>query len=589
MNMPQWRADYPRPQFVRKDWLNLNGAWEFEFDDGDVGERERWYDAPKPLSRSIQVPFCFQSPLSGIGIHDFHDIVWYRKRVELPPDFAGKRVLLHFGAVDYFAKVWVNGQLAALHEGGHTPFWADVTEQLRAGGLPNDIVVRAQDYSRDVRLPRGKQYWLEKPVSVFYSRTTGIWQTVWMEPVAETRIGNVRFTPDIDANEIRIQTVVHGYSTAKDRLKLKLSVSLEGQAVAEDILEIREAVTARRIWLTDYNDMGKGRWWSPENPVLYDIEMTLWADDVLLDRVNSYFGMRKISVEDGRVYLNNRPYYMKLVLDQGYYPDGILTPPNGEAVRRDAELAKAMGFNGVRKHQKIEDPRYAYWCDRIGLLLWGEMPNAYAYSEEYVRRMAKEWQEALERDYNHPCIVVWVPLNESWGVPGIMTDQAQQHHALSMYHLTKSLDPTRLVVSNDGWEHVRSDICTIHDYDSSGETLGARYGSKDCVKARPCNRPVYVPGYAYDGEPIQVSEFGGIRYSPNSTDGWGYSEAHSEEQFLKRYMELTHALLRAPALQGYCYTQLADVQQEKNGLLTEDRQPKAPLSSIRSINQGLMP
>lgn len=588
MKAEQPRADYPRPQFVRQDWLNLNGEWEFAFDDDNEGEWSGWHEAGRTFGGRIVVPFCYQSRLSGIGTNDFHDIVWYRKRAELPDVFAGKRVLLHFGAVDYEAKVWINGKLAACHEGGHTPFSADVTELLRRDGQPEEIVVRARDYGRDVRLPRGKQYWLEKPTSIFYTRTTGIWQTVWMEPVSDIRIGKVRFTPDIDANEIRIESRVC-IGSGGGALRLRMAVSLQGEPIAKDVVEVRDAVTARRIWLHDYNDMGRGRWWSPSNPVLYDIELTLWRDGELLDRVESYFGMRKISVVDGRVYLNNRPYYMKLVLDQGYYPDGLMTPPSDEAIRRDVELTKSMGYNGARKHQKIEDPRYAYWCDKLGLLVWAEMPNAYAYSEEYVRRIASEWQEAVDRDYNHPSIAVWVPINESWGVPGIMADPAQRHHVLAMFHQTKSLDRTRLVVGNDGWEHVVSDICTIHDYDASGESLAARYRTKDCVLEQPCGRPIFAPGFAYGGEPIHVSEFGGIRFNRSGEEGWGYSAARDEKDYLERLAEVTHALLRAPALQGYCYTQLTDVEQERNGLLTADRVPKAPVELVKAINEGRIP
>ncbi|MDF2962959.1 MAG: glycoside hydrolase family 2 [Paenibacillus sp.] len=580
------RAEYPRPQFVRDNWLNLNGEWEFAYDDNNEGERDRWY-AGGALERRIQVPFCYQSELSGIGETEFHDIVWYRKEVTLPKEFDGKTVLLHFGAVDYEASVWVNGKLVATHFGGHTPFSADVTNALQNGA--NTIVVRAQDYSKDVTLPRGKQYWEEKSRGIFYTRTTGIWQTVWMEPVDKVYLAKTKLTPDIDRNEIHVRAFVNG-PVSQANAVLKTVISFGGETVAEDMISLRLAEEARSIKLHDFNDHSLGRWWTPAKPNLYDIEFILTVDGKETDRVKSYFGMRKISVVDGKLCLNNRPYYMKLVLDQGYFPDGLLTPPSDDAIRRDVELTKEMGFNGARKHQKIEDPRYLYWCDKLGLLVWGEMANAYAYSEQYVARVTNEWMEAIDRDYNHPSIVAWVPINESWGVPNILVDQLQQFHALSMYYLTKSLDPTRPVISNDGWEHVKSDLCTIHDYESREEVLTERYSTADnAVGAQPARRWIYVPGYKYENEPILVSEFGGISFRKSDWEGWGYSAASNDEDFINRLAAVVHPLLKTPVVQGFCYTQLTDVEQEINGLLTYDRKPKVPLEWIKQINEGKKP
>ncbi|WP_409342059.1 glycoside hydrolase family 2 protein [Paenibacillus sp. MBLB4367] len=580
------RNDYPRPQFVRDSWLNLNGEWEFEFDDDDDGERERWYEG-RTLGRTIVVPFCYQSKLSGIGETDFHDIVWYRKKVTLPAEFDGKRTILHFGAVDYEAKVWVNGRLAASHEGGHTPFAADVTDALQAGS--NTIVVRAQDYSKDLTLPRGKQYWKEKSASIFYTRTTGIWQTVWMEPVSDIHLGKLRLTPDIDNNEIAVQSSLSG-AIGQNDVRLTVTVSFKGEIVAEDEIRVRGTEAYRSIRLDDRHDLAARRFWTPANPNLYDAEFTLLVNGQTVDQVQSYFGMRKISVDNGNICLNNRPYRMKMVLDQGYFPDGILTPPSDEAIRRDVELTKEMGFNGARKHQKVEDPRYLYWCDKLGLLLWGEMANAYHYSPRYVRRITQEWQEVVERDYNHPCVVAWVPLNESWGVPNILNDKQQQQHALSLYYLTKSLDPMRPVISNDGWEHVKSDICTIHDYAWQKEVLEQRYSTAhNAVTSLPANTWIYAHGFAYAGEPIHVSEFGGISFRKSDWEGWGYSSAKDDKDFVERLAAVVHPLLASPVVQGFCYTQLTDVEQEINGLLTYDRQPKVPLEWIRAINEGKTP
>ncbi|MEK3731205.1 sugar-binding domain-containing protein [Paenibacillus sp. FSL M8-0334] len=580
------RAEYPRPQFVRKAWQCLNGEWEFQFDDAGVGEKEYWYQTEKrvPFSHKINVPFAFQSKLSGIGDPSFHDVVWYRRSFEVPADWKNKRIILHFGAVDYIAKVWVNGQLAAVHEGGHTPFQADITSLLREDG--NTVVVRAEDFSRDVTLPRGKQYWREKSESIFYTRTTGIWQSVWLEPVSPAHLRKVMITPDIDRNEIRIRTFVEGYPASGD-LKVQVTVTFGNDRIAEDQYSLRSSEQLRAIGLGDFTDHGQGRLWSPEHPNLYDVEFRLIQGGEVVDEVRSYFGMRKVSIEDGKLCLNNRPYFQRLVLDQGYFPEGILTAPTDEALKRDVELTKEMGFNGVRKHQKTEDPRFLYWCDRLGLLVWGEAANAYEYSEEYVRRFTREWQEIVERDYNHPSIVTWVPLNESWGVPNVQIDVRQQQHGLAMYHLTKSLDDTRPVVYNDGWEHMTTDLVTIHDYESRQEVLEQRYQTAEsAVEAMPANRRIFVGGASYQGQPILVSEFGGIAFKKSEWDGWGYSGAENEEDFLIRLKAVVDPMFSSPIIQGYCYTQLTDVEQEINGLLTYDREPKAPLEAIRSIMMG---
>lgn len=577
------RNEYPRPQFVREEWMSLNGEWDFDYDDQGIGEREAWYEEHDFTSKII-VPFCYQSRLSGIGDTAFHDTVWYRKVFSVPEAYRKGRLLLHFGAVDYEAKVWVNGKLVALHEGGHTPFHANITDVLAEGD--NTVVVKAVDHSRDVTLPRGKQFWEEKSAGIFYTRTTGIWQSVWLEPVSDTYIGRIRLTPDIDVNDIAVDVFLSGYSPGA-LISIKSSVAFKGEFVAEDTFSFRHESASRRIHLEDFNDHGLGRWWTPEKPNLYDLELTLSVDGVVADTVSSYFGMRKISIEDGKLLLNNRTYFMKMVLDQGYFPEGILTAPSDDDLRRDVELTKEMGFNGARKHQKIEDPRYLYWADRLGLLVWGEMANAYQFSGPYVARITKEWIQAVERDYNHPCIVAWVPLNESWGVPNILVDKQQQQHALSLYHMTKSLDLTRPVISNDGWELVNTDLVTVHDYEWRREVLTDRYATKEAaLSAQPGNRWIMVPGFPYSGQPILATEFGGISFKKNEWEGWGYSGAVNEEDFTERLRNVVEPMLQSPIIQGFCYTQFTDVEQEINGLLTYDRKPKLPLETIRAIVEG---
>jgi beta-galactosidase/beta-glucuronidase len=533
------------------------------------------------------VPFCYQSRLSGIGDTSFHDVVWYARAFEHSPAGSEERLLLHFGAVDYRAMVWVNGLIVACHEGGHTPFSADVTEALRDG--ENVVVVRAEDPSRDVTIPRGKQYWREQPEGIFYTRTTGIWQTVWLEPVGSRRIEGLRLTPDVDAAALDVEVAVEGFEPG---LTLRVAVELAGERVLDDRLGLRSALVERRLPLLTRGEPPTtpypGLWarpalWSPEEPNLYDLRIELLdAGGEMLDAVESYFGMRKIGVRDGKVYLNDRPLYQRLVLDQGYFPDGLLTAPTDDDLRGDIELAKEMGFNGARKHQKVEDPRWLYWADRLGFLVWGEMANAYQYSPEYVRRITAEWQEAVRRDYNHPSIVAWVPMNESWGVPEVDTDPRQIEHLLAMYHLTRSLDGSRPVVSNDGWEHALTDLCAIHDY-RDADTLRRVYETVESAIAEPERRPVYAPGHGYRGEPVLVTEFGGIAFRSADPETWGYRVVSDAEELLERYGSLIAALLRSEVVQGFCYTQLTDVEQEINGLLTYDRRPKADLARIREI------
>jgi beta-galactosidase/beta-glucuronidase len=588
------RPEYPRPQLRRQDWTNLNGEWSFAFDDSDAGLAKGWQNvttedlrsANSPFERRIIVPFCYQSKLFGIGETAFHDVVWYVRAFEYTP--AGdERLLLHFGAVDYRAMVWVNGEQVASHEGGHTPFSADVTHALGDGETV--LVVRAEDPSRDVTIPRGKQYWKEKSEGIFYTRTTGFWQTVWLEPVNRHRIDTLRMTSDVDSARVELEVSLRGIERG---MSLRATVELDGDQVLADTISVRSSLVEQSLPLLRRGEAPDtphlADWpgpalWSPEHPNLYDLRLELLdPDGEVLDRVESYFGMRKIEVKDGKVLLNDRPLYQRLVLDQGYFPEGILTAPTDEDLRRDVELAKEMGFNGARKHQKVEDPRWLYWADTLGLLVWGEMANACQYSPGYVRRMTTEWQEAVLRDYNHPCIVAWVPMNESWGLPDLPSDPSQTEHLLALYHLTRSLDSTRPVVSNDGWEHAITDLCNIHDY-RDAEALARSYTTPEsAVAAEPANRPVYVSGYAYRGEPILITEFGGIAFS-NDEEGWGYTTVADAGEFLERYEALIVALLGCEPVQGFCYTQLTDVEQEVNGLLTYDRRPKTDLSRLREI------
>lgn len=566
------RGEYPRPQFVRDSWMSLNGEWDFSF-------------GTDQFDLKIIVPYVYQSQLSGIGSNNTCDVVWYRKSFILPKEMRGKRILLHFGAVDYLCQVWVNGQHMITHEGGHIGFEMEITEVLHED--ENVITVMAEDKVEDLEMPRGKQFWKEESEGIFYTRTTGIWQSVWLEAVNTGYLDHVYITPDLDHRSAKFQYEIRGIK----RAQLKTQISFEGCELADVTIDTRREEGSFTVEL-DQQLLSKWSFqeemtWTPEKPRLFDVVYTLIAEGEVIDRITSYFGMRKISIENGRFLLNNRPYYQKLLLDQGYWRKSLLTAPEDEDFVKDIELAKSMGFNGVRKHQKIEDPRFLYHADKAGFLVWGEIAAAYVYSRKYVKRITVEWMDEILRDYNHPCIVAWTPLNESWGVHNIKDNAEQQSHSAAMIYLTKSLDITRPVISNDGWEHTCTDLLTIHDYEWRKEILDERYGSLENI-LRLCTggRPLFANGWEYKGQPILITEFGGISYQKGEKEGWGYSNAVSDEDFAKRYHDVISPLLNSPHIQGFCYTELTDVEQEINGLLTYDREPKIPVDIIRKINEG---
>ncbi|MDB5913218.1 MAG: putative b-glycosidase, Glycoside Hydrolase Family 2, partial [Ramlibacter sp.] len=487
---------YPRPQLRRADWTSLNGTWRFRFDDAaclgcpaDIGD---W-------PQEITVPYPPESKASGIGDRGFHMACWYERDFELQP--GDDRVILRFGAVDYSARVWVNGQLAATHEGGHTPFFADITEMLDASGKQT-VTVRAEDDPFDLTKPRGKQDWQLEPHSIWYPRTTGIWQTVWLERVHPTHIGKIRWTPKVEGFQIGLEARIENAGT--DDLSLELELKHGDRLLAKDRYRVVDGEVDRFVVLSDpgIDDFRNELLWSPERPTLLDATLRLWRGGEMVDEVQSYTALRSANVLRERFMLNGRPYVLRMVLDQGYWPDTLLAAPSDEALKRDVELAKAMGFNGVRKHQKIEDPRYLYWADKLGLLVWGEMPSAYRFTRTAIKRTVQEWTEAIDRDYSHPCIIVWVPYNESWGVPELPSVQAHRHAVEALYHLTKTLDQTRAVIGNDGWESSATDIIGIHDYDSNLEHIRQRYGpevERDQLfgQRRPGGKLLTLEGYEH--------------------------------------------------------------------------------------------
>jgi hypothetical protein len=579
---------HPRPQLRRAGWTTLDGAWDFAID------REASWNTPGevPWSGSILVPFSPETARSGIGETGLFRACWYRRSFERPPLGARERLLLHFGAVDHAATVWVNGHRCAEHEGGYTPFFADVSDLLRPSG-PQEVVVRAHDDPGDLEQPRGKQDWQPEPHSIWYPRTSGIWQSVWVERVPEARIAQLRWTPSLARWALGLEARVDG--ARRDGLTLELLLTARGQLLAQDSYLVVADEVSRSVALSDpgIDDFRNELLWSPSSPTLVEARLTLRdRDGTALDEVESYTALREVALEGDRFVLNGRPYPLRLVLDQGYWIDTGMTAPDELALRRDVELAKAMGFNGVRKHQKIEDPRYLYWADHLGLLVWEEMPSAYRFTRRSVRRVAREWSEAIERDYSHPCIVTWVPVNESWGVPNLPDSAEQRHYVQALYHLTRTLDPHRPVVGNDGWESVATDIIGIHDYDADPARLGERYHSDEVRpklfrRERPGGRAIVLGREHQQAEhPIVLSEFGGIAVGLDRERTWGYSRAEDAATLARRYAELLAVVRELGIFAGFCYTQFADTYQEANGLLQADRTPKFPLEQIAAATRG---
>ncbi|KAK6087355.1 glycosyl hydrolase family 2 protein [Seiridium cupressi] len=665
-------GQYPRPDFTRpnQNWKLLNGkSWSLLFDDQDIGLSEGWHvsgppdkvaltgaggtsgttaedahrleafpelkekfwkcsDATENVKKPINVPFAFQCPASGWGDNAAHEVLWYET---LLPDLrsqaeteAGHRVLVRFGAVDYDTQIWVGGQYVGGHMGGHVPFDVDVTDAL--SGKESKLVMRVRDSPSDLEQPRGKQYWAPTPESIFYTPTSGIWQSVWIEVVPRARIGGssdgtVLRGDDIDGGVLKAKVAVSGrraggkYSVgvegsiggikigdtkvdlAKDKDYVNLELELK---LAADKLKELPADLVKSAPLENPQAWKDGlALWSPEHPLLYDLKIRLYdSAGKVLDEVETYTGMRNIDWRrgDGTFRLNGNPLFQILNLDQGYWPDTGLTPPSPESLKVDVELAKKMGFNGCRKHQKVEDPIFLYWADKLGYLVWGEIANAYEFSAEYVKRFDQEWTEAVKRDINHPSVIAWTPVNESWAYPNLRDNVEQRNHIRSLYWITKSLDPTRPINDNCGWEHVQTDLSSYHDYNDAPEL------AKRCATAETRfneelhgGRHMFVQPIQGDdgtehkkGAPIICTEFGGVNIVPASEAqkgerDWGYTTASDPADLLKRIDALCTAVVQGGFTSGFVYTQLTDIEQEVNGLYSFDRREKIDPAEVKKI------
>jgi beta-galactosidase/beta-glucuronidase len=586
LNAP--RPEYPRPQFVRADWLNLNGEWEFAFDDNNKGRELGWHFG-LPLERRIVVPFPYQSELSGINDKSIHEYVWYARSFEVPPEWHGQNVLLHFGAVDYRATVWINGKEVGHNQGGHVPFQFNISPYLTSD--INRLTLRVED-RQNPRQPRGKQSTTARPHDIDYYCTTGIWQTVWLEPVPPIRIEDIKMNSSASESVIEIGVLLHAPAA---RWRLEAEALDDGSVVAREVVEINAAAAELKLGIPN------AKLWSPASPHLYDLRIRLFEDDTLLDEVASYTGLRDVELREGKVWLNAEPVYLAMVLDQGYWPESYLAAPSDAHLRADVEWVKRFGFNGARKHQKIEDPRWLYWCDRLGLLVWEEMPNAREWSSMAEERLAAEWKRAVRRDYNHPCIISWVPVNESMGFPKLRQHHAGQFAFIErMVAMTRELDAGRPVIDNDGWEHTDiTDICAIHDYTPTAALLRERYQEAAGGGALPPhvwigNKPLFVLGSRYRGQPIVLSEVGGFLMIPPAVAPEErdllyrfYGSVRTSEELLAKYRDLMEGIASLKFLAGFCYTQLTDIEQEINGLLTYDRRPKVPPEEVAEIHRLL--
>ena len=559
------RGEYPRPEMVREDWLCLNGAWDFRIDTTATGLARNWQN-DCPYDSTITVPFCPESRLSGIANRDFMAAVWYRRSFVLPKAWAGKRILAHFDAVDYEAHVFVNGREAGTHRGGFVGFTLDITALVQPG--ENTLVVCALDDIRSGKQPGGKQSNRYESYGCSYTRTTGIWQTVWLEAVADRYVQEIRYTPDLAGGKLHIRALVNRPGARK----LRVCASYEGEDCGCCEIAVNGLIAQGELTLSAIHpwEAGKGG--------LYDLCVKLDGDDAFA----SYFGLRSVGWGDKVMTLNGKPVFQRLILDQGFYPTGIWTAPSDEELKADILRSMAMGFNGARLHQKVFEPRFLFWADQLGYLVWDELGNwGIDYSaDDAALSFLPEWVEEMRRDMNHPAIVGWCPYNETWN----RQDNGHGRRNLALtWQVTKAIDPTRPCIDTSGGFHCGvTDIHDVHDYTQDPAVMHAHYDD-----TRRAHEPFPDHEAAYDGEqPYFVSEYGGIRWPQDGQEGWGYGDApKTPAEFIERYRGLTHALLDNPGICAFCYTQLTDIEQEVNGLYYYDRRPKLDPAIIREINQ----
>ena len=570
------RPEYPRPQFERETWKNLNGVWTYAFDFGKSGG-EQGYARSKGFPNEILVPFCPESRLSGVEHTDFIEAMWYHRALDIPADWQDRRILLNLGGVDYESDFFIDGRLVERHWGGTSSFTLDITRFVTPGKR-SDLVVHVRDNVRSGRQPSGKQSSKLRSAGCHYTRTTGIWQTVWLEAVPPCSLAAVHIIPDLDGGRF---VVIPSFRGLRTGTHWTVSAWRDQEKVAETRRPAANGVPC-------VVKLPESRAWSPEDPFLYDLVFEVSCGDGVTDRVKSYAGLRKIHIEGNRVFLNNRPLYQRLVLDQGFYPDGIWTAPSDEALRRDIELSLRAGFNGARLHQKVFEERFHYWADRLGYLTWGESSSwGLTLNDELsARNFLSEWREIVVRDRNHPSVITWSPFNET---RGHSDSPVHRRLHLDAYELTHALDPTRPVNDASGYVHVKTDVYTVHTYQQDARKL------KDTLTPDPEKGPwrnVPEADAPYEGQPYIVDEFGGIKWIPGerapfAEDSWGYGDAPAGiEEFYQRLESLVRAIASFDHISGFCYTQLTDVEQEQNGIYNYDRSEKFDMARIARALRG---
>lgn len=571
------RNEYPRPQLRRDEWLPLNGQWQFDFDDDNSGLKRKLFLGGTDLPLQINVPFTYQYKASGINEADCHEILWYKRSFSLTDKQMSERTLLCFNGCDYIADVWVNGCHVITHQGAYSAFNADITDCV---SRENVIVVRCFD-PLDSTIPRGKQSWTNERFGCWYVPNSGIWQSVWIEFFGTDCLDGYSLIPNIDDCSFGGElTTLYGRADT-----VRFTVSFNGQVIKKTELSLDGRYTRYNVSLMEQNFVDEDMYWNVGRPNLIYVDIELFAGGVLADALHTRFGMRKISVNGGVICLNNTPIYQRLVLDQGYFAESGITPPSVEAIKRDIDLSIAMGFNGARKHQKIEDPYYYYYAEEMGFLVWCEMPSAYNFNSVEQQLVMREWQEIVRDCRNYTSVVCYVPLNESWGVRKILTDGNQQDFARSLYYATRALDGSKIISTNDGWENVdASDIVSVHDYAMTPDGFAAKYAIETLDTVYPQQRKLLCEGVTYQGTPVLMTEFGGIAMQ-SEVDGvnWGYNVgAKDNDEFYLRYGKLIKGIADM-YFQGFCYTQLTDAQQEVNGLLDEYHNPKFDVERIKKL------
>lgn len=589
--MPNPRPEYPRPILRRNRWLNLNGQWDFASDPKHLGVSESWQDR-LDWPDTITVPFAPGTSASGCAIDADVQRVWYHRSFS-NPNWQGEEVLLNIGACDFNTTVFVNGHNVGSHTGGYSPIKLNITSTLQAGD--NHLVIGVKD-SGSWQQPRGKQAG-DTRWPIDYDAVIGIWQTVWIEPVHATHIEGLSYAFSMAENSLGLIISLSDDFDGEVQITVAKSQSLviaqapdsSGTPVEEYFIS---QLSKQRSEIKTSIQIPSPCLWSPDSPQLYDVTIVLLSNEgAVIDTVSSYTGLREVAVSDGKLCLNGAFIYLRGVLDQGYFPEGWYTPIDDEAMVRDIKLTKQLGFNLVRKHQKAEDPRYLYWADQLGLLVWSEMPSGRIFSNNLVESLTQEWIALVRRDQAHPCVICWVPFNESWGVWHQSSRPQQRAFVDAIYHLTKTLDQTRPVVANDGWEYSSGDLWTLHLYDSGSEALSQRlnaiqHNPLTTISDDANSRVATLPGADPSDLPILLTECGGVGFTKEQQQEEHFSYGTwpvNEKELLARIEDLAHGLSNLDALQGFVWTQLTDVQQEINGLLYFDRQPKLPIEQLERV------